>query len=273
MRTYADMRTCVRLLIGPSWGVRTYVFPVPQRLALGEMVDPGSMSGRWRPMLFYMWEADVPSNPFLVPTEAFLVPDVFAGMHDGATAPGYPAVSPGPPGLPPPQLSRSEEGEGGKGCKGNQPAAAAEAAKAANVISQQLPSSGGKGGEGHEPSRRHAPGGGRPGQAPCIERRLAADHRGYTWQEFQIYYGDNAGDFWQSAPPDPSAERDYHRLLRRLEHNRKLLRAAAPHRGPSTKVGALREMPYVPLIDDFNFPEQDPISRAHNGVDTSGGAD
>ena len=273
------MQTCarvyVRLLI---WHKLGGAFSVSQRLAaLGELVDPGPMSaanGRYYACygLPYTWLPPIAMQPgpycpycnphpafgpvvpheTLFPHETQLAeaaaclsgvppftggPDAFAGVRDGATAPGSPAAPPGPPGLPPPQLS-------GRGGKGNQPAAAAEAAEAAHAISQQLPSSGGKGGKGDQP------GDGRPMQAPLIERRLAPDQRGYTWREFLVYYGAEAASFWQRAPLDPTAEHDYYDILSCLEYNRKILLAAAPDRGPNTRVGALKRKPHVPLIQD-----------------------
>ena len=297
-RTYVRAHACRHAHVctygfsfGTSWGA----FSVSQRLALGELVDPGPMSaanGRYYACygLPYTWLPPTvmqpgPYCPFcnlhpafgpvvphetLFPHETQLAeaaarlcgvppftggPDAFAGVRDGATAPGSPAAPPGPPGLPPPQLS-------GRGGKGNQPAAAAEAAEAAHAISQQLPSSGGKGGKGDQP------GDGRPMQAPLIERRLAPDQRGYTWREFLVYYGDEAESFWQRAPLDPTAEDDYYDILRCLEYNRRFLLAAAPDRGPNTRLGALKRRPHVPLIQDNELPGQDPVWRAQSGVRT-----
>ena len=101
---------------------------------------------------------------------------------------------------------------------------------------------------------------------------MGKGNSGFTWQEFQIYYGPDAERQWQSASPDPSAERDYHKMLRSLEDNRNLLRSAVEDRGPNTRAGAMLRKDYVPLIaDDFEWPSRSARHDRRDGA--SSGAD
>ena len=57
-------------------------------------------------------------------------------------------------------------------------------------------------------------------------RRLAPDEVGYTWNEFLDWYGEEAAERWENAPPDPVAQHNYRRFVMRTIHTRELLRLA-----------------------------------------------